>query len=80
MFALLGIALFAFGWKWMPENRRRTYGYAGFAAFALLAVSIAGCGGGGGSSAGGKTVAIKATYSGDTNYAASSGTTNITVR
>src|SRR5258708_6731074 len=78
LFALLSIVFFALGWRWMPEKRRRTYAYAGFLAFALLAVAIAGCGGGGGGS--GKTVTIKASYVGDTNYAASSGTTKITVQ
>jgi hypothetical protein len=78
LFALLSIVLFGLGWRWMPENRRRTYAYAGFVAFALLAVTIAGCGGGGGG--GGHNVTIKASYVGDTNYAASSGTTNITVQ
>jgi hypothetical protein len=76
LFALLSIVLFALGWRWMPEKRRRTYAYAGLVAFALLAVTIAGCGGGGG---GGKTVTIRANYVGDTNYATSSGSTNITV-
>jgi hypothetical protein len=78
LFALLSIVLFVLGWRWMPEKRRRTYAYAGFLAFALLAVAIAGCGGGGGGS--GHTVTIKANYVGDTNYAASSGTTSITVQ
>jgi hypothetical protein len=77
LFALLSVVLFALGWHWMPEKRRRIYAYAGFAAFALLAVTIAGCGGGGGG--GGKTVTIKANYVGDTNYAASSGSTTITI-
>jgi subtilase family serine protease len=79
LFALLSIVLFAFGWRWMPEKRRRNYAYAGFVVFALLAVAIAGCGGGGGGG-GGHTVTIKANYVGDTNYAASSGSTNITVQ
>jgi len=79
LFALLSIVLFGLGWRWMPEKRRRTYAYAGFLAFVLLAVTIAGCGGGGGGG-GGKTVTIKANYVGDTNYAASSGSTNITVQ
>ena len=79
LFALLSIVLFALGWRWMPEKRRRTYAYAGFLAFVLLAVTIAGCGGGGGSS-GGHTVTIKANYVGDMNYAASSGNTTITVQ
>jgi Pro-kumamolisin, activation domain len=78
LFALLSIVLFALGWRWMPEKRRRTYAYAGFLAFALLAVTIAGCGGGGGG--GGHTVTIKGSYVGDANYATSSGTTNITVQ
>ncbi|HTA58791.1 MAG TPA: protease pro-enzyme activation domain-containing protein [Candidatus Baltobacteraceae bacterium] len=78
LFALLSIVLFGLGWRWMPEKRRRTYAYAGFVAFALLAVGISGCGGGGGG--GGHNVTIKASYVGDTNYGASSGTTNITVQ
>jgi len=78
-FALIGIALFALGWKWMPEKGRRRYAYAGLVAFALLSVAIAGCGGGGGGG-GGHTVTIKANYMGDTNYAASSGTATITIQ
>jgi hypothetical protein len=62
----------------MPEKRRRTYAYASLLAFALLTAVIAGCGGGGGG--GGHNVTIKANYVGDTNYAASSGSTNVTVR
>ena len=78
LFALLSIVLFALGWRWMPEKLRRAYAYAGFLAFALLAIGIAGCGGG--SSNGTHTVTIKASYAGDSNYAASSGTTTITVQ
>jgi len=66
---MLSVVLFALGWRWMPEKRRRNYAYVGFIAFALLAVAIAGCGGGGGG--GVKTLNIKATYAGDTNYATS---------
>ncbi|HTB94322.1 MAG TPA: protease pro-enzyme activation domain-containing protein [Candidatus Sulfotelmatobacter sp.] len=79
VFAVLSIVLFTLGWHWMPENRRRTYAYASFLALALVAVAIAGCGGGG-SSNGGHTATIKAAFSGDANYAASSGTTTITVQ
>lgn len=79
LFALLSMVLFGLGWRWMPERRRRTYAYAGFIAFALLAVTIAGCGGGGGGGSG-HNVTIRASYVGDTNYAASNGTTNITVQ
>jgi hypothetical protein len=76
LFGLLSIVLFALGWRWMPE--KRGYAYAGFLAFAVLAAGLAACGGGGGG--GGHNVTIKASYVGDTNYAASSGTTNITVQ
>ncbi len=80
LFALVSLALFALGWRWIPENRRRAYVYAGFLVFALMAVGIAGCGGGGGGGGGGgKTLSIKATYAGDTNYATSSGTTTVTL-
>jgi len=70
LFAMLSVVLFALGWRWMPEKRRRNYACVGFIAFALLAVAIAGCGGGGGGG-GVKTLNIKATYAGDTNYATS---------
>jgi hypothetical protein len=83
LFALLSMVLFALGWRWMPEKRHRTYAYAGFLAFALLVVAIAGCGGGGGGGGGttsAHTATIKATYSGDANYAASSGSTTINVQ
>jgi hypothetical protein len=77
--ALLSLLLFALGWRWMPDNRRRAYAYAGLLAFALLAVGIAGCGSSSGGG-GGRTVTIDASYAGDTNYTASSGTTTITVQ
>jgi hypothetical protein len=80
VFALLSILLSGFGWRWMPEQRRRAYVYASLVAFTLLAVTIAGCGGGSGSSSTGHTVTIKATYSGDANYVASSGSTTINVQ
>jgi hypothetical protein len=60
-----------------PVSRRRVYAYAGLFCFALLVAGIAGCGGGGGG--GGKTLTISASYAGDSNYAASSGSTGITV-
>src|SRR5258708_16887144 len=57
LFALLSIVFFALGWRWMPEKRRRTYAYAGFLAFALLAAAISCCCGGRGGS--GLSVTIK---------------------
>lgn len=78
LFALLSLVLFALGWRWIPQNRRRAYVYAGFLVFALMSVGIAGCGGGGGSSS--QTVKIGASYPGDTNYGTSSGSTTITIQ
>ena len=79
-------ALYLVGMRWMPEQRRRAYAYAGLLGFALLAAGIAGCGGssntsgGGGSSGSGPgTRTINAVYSGDTNYAASNGSISITI-
>ena len=78
--ALLSLLLFALGWRWMPEGRRRAYAYAGLVAFVLLVVSIAGCGGGSTSTGGGGTTrTINASYPGDTNYSSSSGSVLITV-
>ena len=74
--AFASIVCFLLGLRWMPEKRRRAYACAGLLVFALLAVGIAGCGGGSG---GGKTVTIKASYSGDTNYTSSSGSGTINV-
>jgi hypothetical protein len=71
--------------RWMPENRRRDYGYAGLLALAILGGVIAGCGGGGGGSSGGggggggRTVTITTTYPGDSNYANSSSSAMIQV-
>lgn len=79
---LMSAVLFALGWRWMPESRRRSYAYAGLLVFALLVAGIAGCGGGsgGGGGGGGGTRTITAAYPGDANYAASSGSVSITVQ
>ena len=78
--ALLSLLLFALGWRWMPEGRRRAYAYAGLVAFVLLVVGIAGCGGGSTSTGGGGTTrTINASYPGDANYSSSSGSVLITV-
>jgi hypothetical protein len=76
--ALFSLVLFALGWKWMPQPRRRAYAYAGLVAFALLAAGIAGCGGGGGGTTG-VTRTITATYPGDVNYKSSNGKVQVTV-
>ena len=85
MFALACLALFALGMRWVPQTRRRAYAYAGLVAIALLVGVVAGCGGGsggggGGGGGGGSPRTIGATYSGDTNYQQSAGTTTITVQ
>jgi len=80
LLALASLLLFALGWKWMPEPRRRAYAYAGLLAFALLAAGIAGCGGGGGGGGGGSLRTITATYPGDANYTGSNGQVQITVQ
>jgi len=80
LFAAASLLLFALGWRWIPQNRRKAYAYAALLAFALLAAGIAGCGGGGGGGGGGTTtLTIKATYAGDTNYATSNGTGSVTL-
>lgn len=78
---LLAIALLLFLrlLRNIPVPRRRAYAYGGFVCFVLLAAGIAGCSGtgGGGGGGGGKTLTISASYTGDSNYAASSGSTSI---
>jgi subtilase family serine protease len=76
---LLAIALLLFLLllRSMPLSRRRAYASAGLLCFALLAAGIAGCSSSGGG--GGRTLTISASYTGDSNYAASSGSTSITV-
>jgi subtilase family serine protease len=59
--------------------RRKQYAYAGLALFLMAAAAIAGCGGGSSSSGGGSSRSVTAKYSGDTNYAGSTGSTTITV-
>jgi hypothetical protein len=60
--------------------RRKQYAYAGLAFFLMAAAAIAGCGGGSSaSSGGGSSRSVTAKYSGDTNYAGSTGSTTITV-
>jgi hypothetical protein len=59
--------------------RRKRYAYAGLAFFLMAAAAFAGCGGGSSGSGGGSSRSITAKYSGDTNYAGSTGSTTITV-
>jgi hypothetical protein len=81
--ALVSLLLFALGLRWVPERRRRAFAVVSFVAFVAFAGTIAGCGGGsgggGGGGGGGTTRTIHASYPGDTNYSASSGSVSITV-
>jgi hypothetical protein len=72
----LSAALYLLLLRWMPQNRRRAYAFAGLIVFALLAVGIAGCSG---SSSSRFNRTIGAAYSGDVNYKSSSGSTTIVV-
>jgi hypothetical protein len=65
-------------------KRARVFAYSGVAAFLLVAVLISGCSGAGGSSGGGgggtgQQRSIGANYSGDSNYASSTGSTTVSV-
>jgi hypothetical protein len=81
--AVLAMLSFALALKF--GARRRRFAYAG-AMFALItAAALAGCNGGspsggGGGGGGGSSRTISAAYSGDSNYAVSSGSTSVTVK
>src|SRR5262249_25714634 len=64
------------------RGTRRAYGYAAIALFFAATAVLAGCSGGGNNGGGGNshTDSIAAKYSGDTNYAASQGTSSVTVQ
>jgi hypothetical protein len=61
----------------LSRSRRRGFVYASVILLAGLAAVITGCGSSGGSG-GSHTISINAQYSGDTNYAASTGSTIVT--
>jgi len=64
------------------QKPRRAYAYAAIGLFLIASAALAGCSGSGSSSSGGggKTRTISAKYSGDTNYATSSGTGSVTIQ
>jgi len=81
--ALLSLLLFAIALRYIPQGRRRrAYAFAGLLVVAVLVGVIAGCGGGsgGGGGGGGSSRTITASFSGNTNYGASSGTTTIQIQ
>jgi len=76
------LAMLSFVLALKLSERRRRFTYAG-AMFALItAAALAGCNGGSpsGGGGGGSSRTISAAYSGDSNYAASSGSTSVTVQ
>jgi large repetitive protein len=77
--AYLLLLAFVLGLRLLPAAKRRPYAYAGLLLFAMAAAGIAGCAGTS-SGTSGNTRAITATYSGDANYAASSGAASVTVQ
>jgi hypothetical protein len=79
-FALL--LLFLFAVRRVAPRYRQTYACIGLLLFACAAAGIAGCGGGGsgGTGPGGHTDTIRAVYSGDTNYATSTGQAAVSVQ
>src|SRR6266478_4624505 len=74
------LAMFSFLMAVKLAARRKQYAYAGLAFFLMAAAALAGCSGASSSSSGGgSSRTISAKYSGDTNYAGSTGSTTITV-
>jgi len=74
------LAMFSFLMAVKLAARRKQYAYAGLAFFLMAAVALAGCSGASSSSrGGGSSRTISAKYSGDSNYAGSTGSTTITV-
>jgi len=66
--------------RFNAANRRR-YAYVGLTFAVFMLAGLAACGGGGGGGGGhSHSVTVTAKYSGDTNYAASSGTVVVTVQ
>ena len=76
------LAMFSFLMAVELAARRKQYAYAGLAFFLMAAAALAGCSGSSSSSSsgGGSSRTISAKYSGDTNYAGSTGSTTITVQ
>jgi subtilase family serine protease len=72
LFAMLAV-IFFIGTRRL-RGPHRAYAYATSVAFLVASIAIAGCSGtGSGGGGGGKTITINAKYSGDTNYATSTG-------
>jgi hypothetical protein len=74
------LAMFSFLMAVKLASQRKQYAYAGLAFFLMAAAALAGCSGtSSNSSGGGSSRTVSAKYSGDSNYAGSTGSTTITV-
>jgi len=79
---LAAMALMFFVLAMRMRGSRRAFVYGAMALFLISSATLAGCSGGnsGGGGGGGSTRTITAKYSGDTNYATSTGSGTVTVR
>jgi len=79
LLAMMALALIVLAMR--MRGPRRAFAYSAIALFLVASATLAGCGGGGGGGGGGGSArTISAKYSGDTNYATSTGTGAVTVR
>ena len=78
--SLLLLAIIVFLLTIRMRGPRLGFAYGAIALFLIASATLAGCSGGSSGGNTGKTVTITAKYAGDTNYAASTGTGNVTVQ
>jgi subtilase family serine protease len=77
------VAMLVFFAALRMKKFRRAYAYAGIGLFLVVTATLAGCSGAsnnGGGGGGGSARTISAKYSGDTNYATSTGTGSVTIQ
>jgi len=77
---LAAMALILFVLATRTRGPRRAFAYGAMALFLIASATLAGCGGGSNGGGGGSTRTITAKYSGDTNYATSTGSGTITIQ
>ena len=77
---LAAMALILFVMATRTRGPRRAFAYGAMALFLIASATLAGCGGGSNGGGGGSTRTITAKYSGDTNYATSTGSGTITIQ
>jgi len=77
---LAAMALILFVMATRTRGPRRAFAYGAMALFLIASATLAGCGGRSNGGGGGSTRTITAKYSGDTNYATSTGSGTITIQ